>query len=185
MSQSGKHKLGCSVRRWFYFFITHPLTSLPNLMKEFDDFGRLSLIKINLQKCEALNILFREMESKSLNDKFPFKWTSVSIKYLSPSTLFALNVPLLFECSQADLDQWTIVALSWIRLCSKFPFLWEGKALFLPFIWTRKQARLRQTVPYPLSPCFQTENYSTASQNERFLEIHSKLKLYENPLFFM
>lgn len=52
-------------------------------MKEFDDFGHLSLIKINFQKSETLNILLREMESKSLNENFPFKWTSVSLKYLS------------------------------------------------------------------------------------------------------
>lgn len=44
------------------FFITRPHVTLPNLLKAFDECGKLSNLKINLQKSEALNVSLSQLE---------------------------------------------------------------------------------------------------------------------------
>lgn len=78
-------------------YLTDPHTSLPNIFREFEQFGHLSNFKVNYSKTEALNISFDDAMVKYLTEVFPSKWQDLSIKYLGThitknlDTLYKLN----------------------------------------------------------------------------------------------
>lgn len=64
------------------FFLTSPITSLPNLMYEFNRYSHLANFKIYFNKSEALNISLTPHTYETLMSNFPFKWAASPIKYL-------------------------------------------------------------------------------------------------------
>lgn len=83
------------------FFLFKPLISLPNLMREFRVHEALSSYKINHQKSEALPVAMLPALYNLPWTDFPFKWSSLHIKYLGislpncPAYIFNCNFPPL------------------------------------------------------------------------------------------
>lgn len=63
-------------------YVTNPIMTIPNLVKEFKRFGNLINFKVNYDKSEMLNIYLPNKEQELLQINFPFKWQKVAIKYL-------------------------------------------------------------------------------------------------------
>lgn len=63
-------------------YITNPIITIPNLMKEFKRLGELSYFKVNYDKSEMLNISLTEKTYLLLQKDFLFKWKQKAIKYL-------------------------------------------------------------------------------------------------------
>lgn len=63
-------------------FIPSSLTSLPNICRVLDDFGRVSGLKVNYSKSLALNVNLPEMLVAQLKDNFRFGWNDTAIPYL-------------------------------------------------------------------------------------------------------
>lgn len=64
------------------FYITQPMTSLPSLMQEFQNYNSLSNYSINLHKSEVLNISLPLQAATQVKSSFLFKWAQQLITCL-------------------------------------------------------------------------------------------------------
>lgn len=72
-------------------FITDPITTLPNVLRELHTYGELSIFQLNLQKSEALNASLPVSVVGTVKSSFSFKWTSSHINYLGINISGSLN----------------------------------------------------------------------------------------------
>lgn len=155
------------------FFLSKPVISLPQLMKEFDRFKGLSNFLINYSKSEALNISISAGSIEGVQNSFPFRWSTSSIKYLGtcitrdPSDIFAHNFPSLLTNLKKDMTLWSMGRFSWfgrvniikmnimprvLYLFQTLPVLiptWYLRALnrlFSQLIWNGKPPRLKLSI---------------------------------------
>lgn len=77
---SGSHKVAAFADD-LIFFLTEPLTSLPNLLQSLQEYGALSLFKINLSKSSLLNITVGK-DIVLLRSEYPLRWETNTIHYL-------------------------------------------------------------------------------------------------------
>lgn len=96
------------------FSLTNPTISLPNLLREFETYGKLSNLRINFSKSEAMGVGIPQPQLTHLQASFnlKFKWTDTALKYLGKhippkfSQLYKLNFPPLLKTVQILLNQW-------------------------------------------------------------------------------
>lgn len=62
--------------------LASPLTSIPNQLKDIENFGTLSHLKINYAKSHALNVSLTRKEVECCQSSFPFLWYQKAITYL-------------------------------------------------------------------------------------------------------
>lgn len=154
-------------------YVTSPVTTLPNILKEFERYGALSNYKVNTHKSELLNISLPPHMTSVLRDSFPFKWQNHHVKYLGvqiPSDLtqlFKLNYNPLLTSLTEDFSKWAKGSLSWFgkmaalkmdilpRVLYYFQtlpiplprwFFRKITSLMLKFIWNQSRPRLKLTV---------------------------------------
>uniref|UniRef100_A0A8C5MWK9 Reverse transcriptase domain-containing protein n=1 Tax=Leptobrachium leishanense TaxID=445787 RepID=A0A8C5MWK9_9ANUR len=151
------------------FYVTNPLASLPEVVKEFQTYGALSNLKLNMDKSEILNINVRGVAERVLRRMHPFVWCTSKMKYLgiwltnSPLTLFRENLLPLWSEITRNLSEWNTLRVSWMgkisilkmnvlpRLLYLFQtllirvplsFLWEAQSDCSRFIWNTSRARI-------------------------------------------
>lgn len=66
----------------FFFFLSRPVISIPNLMTEFTHYGYISNMQINYSKSEAMNISLPVRILSQTKANSPFKWDVKTLKYL-------------------------------------------------------------------------------------------------------
>lgn len=156
----------------FFFSLTNPTISLPNLLKEFDTYGALLNLKINFSKSEAMGVAIPPHTILTIQSNFHFKCTNSVLKYLGtyiPSDIsrtYALNFPPMLAKTRTLLESWHKGLHSWfgrcnlVKMCilSKFLYLFQAlpilippsffkqvQALFTRFVWAQKKPHLSQT----------------------------------------
>lgn len=89
----------------WHFDVPHrsnPITSIPNLLKDFSLFNTLSNFQINFSKSHALNISLPQSSLTHCQNNFAFGWDSHAITYLEvhlPVKLFQNNFPEIYSRS--------------------------------------------------------------------------------------
>lgn len=73
------------------FCEANPQISLPCLLKELAEYGRLAGYKIHFSKSEALNLTLQEGYLTSLKKNFKFKWAQLAITYLGTQIPFDIK----------------------------------------------------------------------------------------------
>uniref|UniRef100_A0A8C5PG93 Reverse transcriptase domain-containing protein n=1 Tax=Leptobrachium leishanense TaxID=445787 RepID=A0A8C5PG93_9ANUR len=102
------------------FFVTHPETTLPNLLKAFEVYGNLSNLKINFAKSFLLNVSMPRSKAQSIRPNFSIQWAEDRIKYLgiwltSDHTLmFRDNFAPMLATISTDLKAWNYPHISWL-----------------------------------------------------------------------
>ncbi|KAM9311698.1 GLIPR1-like protein 2 [Gastrophryne carolinensis] len=151
------------------FFITNPSVSIPVLMREFETYGRLSYLKINFEKSEAMNVSLQRDLVGTLHQSFTFRWAKASLTYLGtqlPSSLFdivSLNFLPLARKIRVDLERWDLPTFSWMgrvniikmSILPRLLYLFQALPTRIPvgfftdlnrslmsFVWNKKRARL-------------------------------------------
>lgn len=153
-------------------FVNDPLTSLPNILKEFERFGHHINFKVNYTKTEALNITYDEPLVKHLAEAFPFKWQDTSLKYLGThltretGNLYKLNFLPILNRTLTDLSNYGARHLSWfgrinvikMDVLPRFLYLFQTVPIHLPssffkqlnrainkFIWGAIRPRIKMS----------------------------------------
>uniref|UniRef100_A0A8C5M7Y9 Reverse transcriptase domain-containing protein n=1 Tax=Leptobrachium leishanense TaxID=445787 RepID=A0A8C5M7Y9_9ANUR len=102
------------------FFISHPETTLPNVLQAFQRYDLLSNLKINYAKSFILNVSLSARRVSALNPHFPFQWATSRIKYLGiwvtqiPAHMFRDNFLPILDTFANDLGQWDYPHISWL-----------------------------------------------------------------------
>lgn len=78
---SGSHKVATFAHD-LIFFLTEPLTSLPNLLRSLQEYGAFSLFQVNLSKSSILYIMLGRDIVQHLRSAFPLRWAANLIRYL-------------------------------------------------------------------------------------------------------
>lgn len=100
-------------------FLTEPLTTIPNLLKDFQTFNTLTNLQINFSKSTALNVSLDHDTCHQCQNNFPFKWNNRAITYLgiqlptSLNDLYSLNHATLLQKIILDLKKWSTGLFSW------------------------------------------------------------------------
>lgn len=130
-------------------FLTDPLISLLNLIKDFESFGSLSNLKINCSKSYGLNITL-PLEQVALSKLcLPFTWQHKAITYLGTqlpsdlSDLYNLNFAPLLASIRKDTMLWDKPGPSWF-----------GRATALKMTVLPRLLYLLQTILMRLPPSF-------------------------------
>ncbi|CAH2306955.1 Hypothetical predicted protein, partial [Pelobates cultripes] len=101
------------------FFVSQPRITLPCILSEIERFGRLSGFRLNLAKCEALNITTPAAEYEALGLLFPFRWCTEAMKYLGiwittdPQEIYRRNFETLLRNIETDLTRWSYPHITW------------------------------------------------------------------------
>lgn len=101
-------------------FLTDPIVTIPNLLKDFSLFKTLSNLQINFTKSKALNISLPATLVTQCKQNFPFTWESQDITYLGikiPTKLqdlYKRNFQPALQNIQADLNKWHFGSFSWL-----------------------------------------------------------------------
>lgn len=102
--------------------ITNPLSLIPSLHYLLFVFGSLSGYKVHTSKTEALSILLPPKLLSILQQAYPYRLCSQSLKFLGKnltptysSSLFTDNYPPLFKDIQSMLKQWDVYSICWER----------------------------------------------------------------------
>lgn len=158
-------------------FLTDPITTIPNLLRDFTLFKTLSNLQINFSKSKALNISLTNETVIQCKHNFPFGWESQAITYLGIkiparlTDLYRLNFIPILQTIQNDLQKWQTGPFSWfgriailkMNILPRILYLLQTIPILLPlsffatykricrkFIWLSKQPRLnwhRLTLP--------------------------------------
>lgn len=150
------------------FSLTNPAISLPNLLREFETYGRLSNLEINFHKSEAIGIGIPLSMLSTFKSSFKFKWTATALQYLGTyiptetSRIFEMNFPSLLSKTRMLLETWNRGLYSWfgrisllkMSILPKFLYLLQAlpiripisylkqvNALFIKFVWAYKKPR--------------------------------------------
>lgn len=105
------------------FSLTKPVIFLPNLLRELDQYGSLSNLKMNMSKSEAMGVSMSSSQIKALKANFNFRWTATALKYLGTfippklNQIYALNFPPLLSRVQILLSKWHQGFFSWFGRC--------------------------------------------------------------------
>lgn len=130
-------------------FLTDPLITIPNLLKDFRTFHTLSNLQINFSKSTALNISLSPEICHQCQLNFPFTWNKHALPYLgiqvpsSLTNLYALNHATLLQKIQVDLKKW-----------SSGYFSWFGRAAIIKMNILPRILYLLQTIPIKIPPKF-------------------------------
>lgn len=151
-------------------FLSDPLTSIPNLLKDLTLFKSLSNLQINFSKSKALNITLPSTTVTHCQANFPFEWEPHAITYLdiqipkNLSNLYSRNFSPLLQSIQQDLQRWNTGLFSWfgrasiikMNILPRFLYLFQTLPIRIPatffktykrlcrnFIWSSKAPRLR------------------------------------------
>lgn len=151
------------------FSLTNPMISLPNLLKEFSEYGSLAYLKINWAKSEAMSVGIPDSTLKPLKASFKLKWTDKALKYLGtfiPQTmtkLYEVNFPPLITKIKTLLNSWQSGFHSWVgrgnilkmSILPKILYIMQAvpirippgffkqiQTIFTEFIWAKKKPRL-------------------------------------------
>uniref|UniRef100_A0A8C5QKU6 Reverse transcriptase domain-containing protein n=1 Tax=Leptobrachium leishanense TaxID=445787 RepID=A0A8C5QKU6_9ANUR len=133
------------------FFVTRPEISLPGVMTAFEEYGRLSNLKINFLKSNILNVTVPEPRAQALRPYFAFKWMTDKIKYLGiwlpshHSRLYQDNFPPLLGALQRDLANWNYPHIAWLGRIAVVKMNVQPRLLYL-----------MQTIPIDLPKAFFT-----------------------------
>lgn len=101
-------------------FITQPLTTLPNLRKELDNFKMIFGLYINKDKYKALNINMLAYDIIHIKANFPFPLENISLPYLgikrtsSYDSLYIVNYPSSIRYLRSLLETWKKYQISWL-----------------------------------------------------------------------
>ena len=147
--------------------LSHPLQSIPHLLKLVEKFGQFTGYKINCSKSEAIPLNHHTFATHL--GSAPFVWKPQGMKYLginiiSPiNKIFDLNGPNILKGIREDLKRWTVLPLSlWGRveiikmnilprlsfvisaIPLKFPQQWfkEIDKILSSFLWCDKKPRI-------------------------------------------
>lgn len=130
-------------------FLSNPLTTIPNLLKQFIEFESLSNLQINFSKSQALNISLSKTIFHQCKNNFPFTWTTDSLTYLGIqlpvrlSNLYHKNFTPLLQNIDQNLKIWSTGIFSWF-----------GRAAILKMHTLPKILYLFQTLPIKLPSSF-------------------------------
>lgn len=111
------------------FSLTNPGISLPNLMKEFEEYGALSNLKINLNESTSMGIQIAPALLATLKSSFKFKWSDMALKYLGTyipcniARTYELNFPSLLTRTRNLLEKWHKGVHSWFGRCNLLKIL--------------------------------------------------------------
>lgn len=160
-------------------FLTGPLTTIPNLLEDFNNFRNLTNFKINFSKYTALNISLPSTISNLCRSDFPFSWNAWAIKYLGIqlptclNDLYSLNYTPLLQNIWSDLLKWSSGLFSWfgraaiikINILPRILYILQTVPIVIPqaffssykkictdFVWNKFHPRLnydRLTTPKP------------------------------------
>lgn len=145
---SGSHKVAAFADD-LIFFLTEPLTSLPNLLRSLQEYGNLSSFQINLTKSSILNITVDKGNVQRLRSSFPLRWATKQIRYLGvnitsdPAELYSANFAPLLLRLKTDLLHWHSLTLTWFGRCSALKMTLLPRVLYL-----------LQALPIRLPPAF-------------------------------
>lgn len=151
-------------------YITQPRISLPNIMANLVEYGKLSNFKVNPTKSEALEINHFKESDHSYQKHFPFVWGKKELNYLgvkittSTETLYQANFIALLNEVKAELSRIHLGQLSWadriniykmvilpkitykmqmIPITLPHTYLRRLHLMFSKFIWRGKPPRLK------------------------------------------
>lgn len=102
-----------------FFTLTDPLTSIPNLLEEFQLFHELANLCINYSKSLALNVSLPPSLQRHCSKVFPFLWKEQSIPYLGIqlprdlAQLYAINHLPLIQSLKKGLMARSTMHISW------------------------------------------------------------------------
>lgn len=149
-------------------FLENPVTSVPALLSNLEDYGTVSGYKINTNKSEALMIVGNW--PTQLDHLVSFRHSKQGFRYLgviiTPKTnqLLALNYDRLFGEIRGDLDRWNLLPLTFMgriecirmNILPRLLFLFQNLPILIPqsafkllesitskFIWQNKRPRVR------------------------------------------
>lgn len=155
--------------------LAEPEISLPPLFEILQNFSKISGLKCNQDKSEALNISIPDKQLNEIQSRFPFKWAEESITYLginlttSYNTLYKNNYPKLFSFLKAEMTSWKKMNISWVgrintikmNILPKTLYFFRSLPIPIPsrdildlqksinrFIWGHKKARIKQSIMY-------------------------------------
>uniref|UniRef100_A0A803K7H0 Reverse transcriptase domain-containing protein n=1 Tax=Xenopus tropicalis TaxID=8364 RepID=A0A803K7H0_XENTR len=117
--------------------LTKPLTGLPNLFQTLDRFHRISGLKVNISKTEALPINIPTSQKKLLELNFPFQWKQKTIAYLGVNitktyeSLYAANYPSILKKLRGRLADWTRLQISLFGRIATIHMIILPKLLYL------------------------------------------------------
>lgn len=161
-------------------FLTDPINTIPNLLKDFTLFKSLFNLQINFSKSKALNITLPDTTITQCKHNFPFCWEPHNITYLrikipnKLTDLYITNFQPVLQAIQGDLQKWHVGPFSWfgrtailkMNILPRLLYLFQAIPIKLPFsffatykricrtlIWTSKTPRLswaRLTLPKSL-----------------------------------
>lgn len=150
-------------------FLTDPITTIPNLLADFEFFETLSNLRINFEKSKALNITLTSDTVNLCKLNFPFGWEPSAISYLGIQitsdlkNLYTSNFAPMILSIQEDLQKWHLGSFSWLgriailkmNVMPRLLYLLQAIPIGLPpaffssykricrsFIWASKQPRL-------------------------------------------
>lgn len=155
------------------FFVTSPIISIPSLLMELSEYGKISNFKVNYGKSKAMGIEIKEPLLQLVTTQFEFRWTNSYISYLGMK--ISKNLKELFEPNyipmakqiKLDLSRWDKEIFTWFgrtniikmnvmprllyliqTLPIKIPpsFLRDLRSRFLKCIWVGKPARVHRTI---------------------------------------
>lgn len=131
-------------------FLTDPISTLPNLLKDFSLFKELSNLQINFTKFKALNVSLPDSTVTLCKTNFPFGWDTHAIQKDRKTSRNGTDV--LF-CTFLWFGRVAIVKMNILprilyllqTIPIKLPpiFFFTYKRLCLNFLWAAKQARIR------------------------------------------
>uniref|UniRef100_A0A8C5QN25 Reverse transcriptase domain-containing protein n=1 Tax=Leptobrachium leishanense TaxID=445787 RepID=A0A8C5QN25_9ANUR len=151
------------------FYVTDPITAIPEIIHEFGVYGQLANLKLNMEKSEILNVTVTEAVERVLRRIHPFVWCAKRMKYLGiwltkhPQDLFRENYPPLWAAVCRDLVSWRPMRVSWLgkisilkmNILPRLLYLFQALPIQVPaafldrarsfcsrFIWGASRARL-------------------------------------------
>lgn len=100
-------------------FLSSPITTIPNLLLDFQLFSTISNLKINFGKSLALNVSLPAAVVALCKQNFPFRWDAEGIRYLginitpNLTDLYKANFLPTLHTIKEDLLKWQRGSFSW------------------------------------------------------------------------
>uniref|UniRef100_A0A8C5MBI0 Reverse transcriptase domain-containing protein n=1 Tax=Leptobrachium leishanense TaxID=445787 RepID=A0A8C5MBI0_9ANUR len=141
------------------FYVLDPLRTLPEIVSEFETYGHLANLKLNMDKSEILNLTADTATERAIRRIHPFTWCAARMKYLglwltkSPQDLFKENLLPLWADISRDLVRWKPLKVSWF-----------GKISILKMNVLPRLLYLFQTLPVHIPTAFLQQVRSSSSR---------------------
>uniref|UniRef100_A0A803J609 Reverse transcriptase domain-containing protein n=1 Tax=Xenopus tropicalis TaxID=8364 RepID=A0A803J609_XENTR len=117
--------------------LTHLQTSLPNLFNEITNYAKLSGLRVNNSKSEAIAISLQHHHQKLLEMNFEFKWRKDTMKYLGINLtpkhkeLYNKNYPPMIQKLISLINSWEKQHISWLGRLHTLKMMIVPKILYL------------------------------------------------------